>query len=206
MQVIRSFEAAEKAIAKAQIANKPLVIKFYAPWCEPCRQVAPWFDEFAAENVGVARFAMMDIDDDDHITTSYGINTIPAFHIWNRGARAGVFGRDPEGVSTALKNLIKTSADTDARYMQEAEASLQRKKKRRGGTTDASVLVDLKIAIPATTVEPRTPTNDDTTPEGYDPVAVTPDASRETRPLEPPVEPLELLPKPRPKKQRAWSV
>jgi thiol-disulfide isomerase/thioredoxin len=201
MQEIRSFEAAEKAIAKAQDANKPLVIKFYAPWCEPCRQVASWFDAFAVENAGVARFAMMNIDHDDDIVRCYGIKTIPAFHIWNRGVRAGVFGRDPEGVALALKNVIKTSADTDARHMQDAEAS---RKKRRAGTTgapDALRLADLKIMIP---IEPRTPTNDDTTPEGYDPEAVTPKSPEP--PPDAPLEPLELLPKPRPKKQRAWSV
>ena len=110
--VIRSFKDAEKAIKRATRAERPLVIKFYAPWCKPCELIAPWFESFSEAYVDGADFAIANIDHDEDIAQAYGICMIPAFHVWSRGVRVAVLGRDPEAIEKVLRDCLckKTNA------------------------------------------------------------------------------------------------
>ena len=123
---LRTFAQVEKAIGKSAAASRPLVIKFYAPdnadymhsWNAAPKTIAPWFEEFRESNLSKVDFATVNIDLDDSVASSYGVTIIPAFHIWNRGARVAVFGNEPErineAVNEALISWIRIIDDSDS--------------------------------------------------------------------------------------------
>jgi len=59
--------------------NKPVVIDFYATWCGPCKQMAPIMDELANEFDGKVVFYKMDVDVEQLVAQTFGIQSIPAF-------------------------------------------------------------------------------------------------------------------------------
>ncbi|SBV91068.1 thioredoxin [uncultured Dysgonomonas sp.] len=58
-------------------SDKPLVIDFWAEWCGPCRMVGPIVEELAAEYADKVTIGKVDVDNNDDITSKYGIRNIP---------------------------------------------------------------------------------------------------------------------------------
>jgi thioredoxin 1 len=107
MKVLRSQDDITRVIKKACAKELPTVVKFYAPWCGPCKLIAPWFESFAESYDGAAKFASMNIDLDDDVAKTYNIRTIPAFCIFNRaGKLVSSFGSEPAEVEKSLRNCI----------------------------------------------------------------------------------------------------
>lgn len=57
--------------------DKPVVIDFWAEWCGPCRMVGPIIDELAEAYEGEVIVGKVDVDNNDEITSKYGIRNIP---------------------------------------------------------------------------------------------------------------------------------
>jgi len=57
--------------------GKPVVLDFWAEWCGPCRMVSPIIDELASEYEGRVIIGKVDVDDNNDITTQFGIRNIP---------------------------------------------------------------------------------------------------------------------------------
>jgi len=58
-------------------SGKPLVIDFWAEWCGPCRIVGPIVEELATEYGDRVTIGKVDVDNNDEITSKYGIRNIP---------------------------------------------------------------------------------------------------------------------------------
>lgn len=65
--------------------GKPVVIDFWAPWCGPCKMVAPIIEELAAEYEGRAIIGKCNVDDNNDVSVAFGIRSIPTVLFFKDG-------------------------------------------------------------------------------------------------------------------------
>ncbi len=68
-------------------SDLPVLVDFWAPWCGPCRMVAPVVDEIAEQYGGQVKVVKVNTDENPSIASQYGIRSIPTLMIFKGGQR-----------------------------------------------------------------------------------------------------------------------
>ena len=87
-------------------SQKPVLVDFWAPWCGPCRAVAPIVEELSKEYNGKAGFAKINVDEAPTLASQYGVMSIPTIILFKNGKpEEQVIGYKPK---SELKKLLDT--------------------------------------------------------------------------------------------------
>jgi thioredoxin 1 len=82
----------------------PVLVDFWAPWCGPCRMVAPVVEEIAKQFEGEVKVVKLNTDENPIIASQYGIRSIPTLMIFKEGQKVDmVVGAVPR---TTLANTL----------------------------------------------------------------------------------------------------
>ena len=100
-------------------ASKPVLVQFWAPWCGPCKQLAPILERVVGESAGAVKMARVNIDEQPQIAQQMRVQTVPTVYGFFEGkAVDGFAGAQPESkvreFVSALAGLGGQTEDTAA--------------------------------------------------------------------------------------------
>jgi thioredoxin 1 len=98
-----------------EISKYPIMlVDFWAPWCGPCRMVSPIIEQLSREYSGKVAFGKVNVDENQRIATSFGIQSIPTLMIFRNGKAVDVMvGALPKAqIKMKLKQQILSNNDS----------------------------------------------------------------------------------------------
>jgi thioredoxin 1 len=66
-------------------SSEPVLVDFWAAWCQPCRMVAPIVEEIATENSGKLKVLKLDVDENQNTAMQYNVSSIPTLILFKEG-------------------------------------------------------------------------------------------------------------------------
>jgi thioredoxin 1 len=94
--------------AQVRRSRMPVVIDFWAPWCQPCRVVHPILERMAVKYRGSVRILRMNVDDERHTPVEYAVRGIPTLLFFKDGTIKNqlVGVQSEESIEQAIRNLL----------------------------------------------------------------------------------------------------
>ncbi|MFL6496633.1 MAG: thioredoxin [Nitrososphaera sp.] len=99
----------------SEVAKYPIMlVDFWAPWCGPCRMVSPIIEQLAKKYSGKIAFGKVNVDDNQRIAASFGIQSIPTLMLFKDGKAVDIIvGAMPKAqIEMKLKQQLLSKNDS----------------------------------------------------------------------------------------------
>lgn len=102
------IDASDSNIDSTLNSSLPIMLYFWAPWCGPCKMMAPLIEELATQYEGRALIAKINADESPATGEKYGIRSLPTVLIFKNGKKEKtIIGTNPKTVYvTELEKLL----------------------------------------------------------------------------------------------------
>ena len=102
------MEINDQNYAEIMAQGKPVVLDFWATWCGPCKMIAPYIEELAAEYEGQVIVGKVNVEECDELTAKYSVRNIPSVFFIKNGEVQDKFvgGTTKDVLEEKLKALL----------------------------------------------------------------------------------------------------